>query len=299
MANMAEITGIIEKGVGGIYQVNTGSCVLECKARGSFRKERISPLPGDRVRISVEKQGLSVIEEILPRRNALYRPAAANIDALLIVMASDHPEPDMYLLDKLLVLAEIKGIRPIILINKTDLDDGRHLERVKSCYERIGYRVVGISATQEPEKSKAALARALSDCGTTVLTGQSGVGKSTVVNLILGQEHMLRGDLSSKIQKGKNTTRHAELVMTDAGHYIVDTPGFTNFVNEGVFRYELKDYYPEFRECSHNCRFSDCRHEAEPDCCVKERVQSGEIDRERYERYLDLTQSLKKSKWSE
>ena len=293
------VIGIIEKGVGGIYQVNTGDQVIECKARGSFRKEHISPIPGDKVKIAIEKQGLSVIDEILPRKNSIYRPQAANIDALLIVMASDHPTPDMYLLDKLLVLAEIKGIRPIILINKMDLDGGKHLAKVKACYERIGYRVVGISATAEPEKSRETLMNALSDCGTTVLTGQSGVGKSTVVNLILGQEHMLRGDLSAKIQKGKNTTRHAELVMTEAGHYIVDTPGFTNFVNEGVFRYELKNYYPEFEECSHLCKFSDCRHENEPECAVKARVESGEIDQERYQRYLELSQSLKKSKWSE
>ena len=294
-----EIIGIIEKGVGGIYHVNVGDRVIECKARGSFRKEHISPLPGDKVKVGIEKQGLSVIEEILPRHNSLYRPAAANIDALLIVMASDHPTPDMYLLDKLLVLAEIKEIRPIILINKIDLDGGKHLAKVKACYEKIGYRVVGISATADPEKSRATLMEALADCGTTVLTGQSGVGKSTIVNLILGQEHMLRGDLSAKIQKGKNTTRHAELVMTKEGHYIVDTPGFTNFVNEGVFRYELKNYYREFDACSHLCKFSDCRHENEPECAVKARVQSGELDAERYQRYLELSQSLKKSKWSE
>lgn len=294
-----EITGIIEKGVGGIYQVNISPEVLECKPRGSLRKDRITPLPGDRVRVTKAEQGLSVIEEVLPRKNSLYRPAAANIDALLIVMASTQPEPDMYLLDKLLVLAEIKGIRPIICINKTDLDGGEHLERVKACYEKIGYRVVGISATGDPERSRQELNQVLTDCGTTVLTGQSGVGKSTVVNLILGQEHMLRGTLSAKIQKGKNTTRHAELVMTPGGHYIVDTPGFTNFVNEGVFRYELKNYYPEFVECGDQCRFSDCRHEAEPDCAVKARVHSGEIDSSRYQRYLELTRSLKTSKWSE
>lgn len=292
-------TGIIEKGVGGIYRVNIGPQVLECKPRGSLRRERITPLPGDRVNVTRADQGLSVIEEVLPRKNSLYRPAAANIDAMLIVMASTRPEPDMYLLDKLLVLAEIKEIRPIICVNKTDLDGGEFLESIRACYEKIGYRVVGISATADPEGSRQELDNVLRDCGTAVLTGQSGVGKSTVVNILLGREHMLRGTLSAKIQKGKNTTRHAELVMTPGGHYIVDTPGFTNFVNEGVFRYELKNYYPEFAEWGDQCRFSDCRHEAEPDCAVKARVQSGEIDSSRYQRYLELSRSLKTSKWSE
>jgi ribosome biogenesis GTPase len=256
------------------------------------------PLPGDLVEISVDGNGCGVIDRIQPRRNSLYRPAAANIDAMLIVMAAASPDPDMYLLDKLLVLTEIKGIHPIICVNKTDIDGGR-AAAIRDCYSRIGYECIEVSAVGDPEGSRAAILDAVSRWQTVVLTGQSGVGKSTIVNLILGREQMLRGELSAKLQRGRNTTRHAELVKLECGTYAIDTPGFTSFVNEGIYRYELKDYYPEYRDCGGECRFADCRHESEPDCRVKELVESGELDRGRYERYLELSRSLKTNKWSD
>ena len=205
----------------------------------------------------------------------------------------------MYLLDKLLVLTEIKGIHPIICLNKTDIDTAGRAASIADTYGRIGYECIVVSAVGDPDGSRSRIIDAVSAWETVVLTGQSGVGKSTIVNLILGREQMLRGELSARLQRGRNTTRHAELVKLSCGTYAIDTPGFTSFANEGIYRYELKDYYPEFRQCADMCRFADCRHISEPDCRVKELVDSGVIDRERDDRYLALSASLKLNRWSE
>lgn len=284
--------GVILKGVGGFYYVKTSNGVYECKARGVFRKNGISPLPGDRVIIdSVSEQHMSGnIEEVLPRQSVLVRPPVANVDKIVLTIAAKSPEPDLLLLDKMLITVMSKNIDVLICVNKLDIDDNTIYRKVSESYGKAGFNVIGVCKDDPDSIDK--LMKEISG-HINVFSGQSGVGKSTITNHILKAEVMETGIVSSKIERGKQTTRHTQLLELDNGGYIVDTPGFSSFELEDIDEDKLMEYYPEFNDYLGNCRFMDCVHVNEPDCAVKNAVNSGFICKDRYDRYVELYLMLK------
>lgn len=283
------IKGRIIKGIGGFYYVKAADNIIyECKARGIFRKESIKPAIGDFVDISVDNQKGS-IEKIYPRTSYLVRPPVANIDILVIVVAATEPEPNILLIDKLLVNAENVSISPVILINKTDVKSGDELFEI---YKKAGYPVLLTSAKYEDVKEE--LLPYIKD-KTSAFAGLSGVGKSTILNLITDTT-LETGEISDKIKRGKHTTRHVELLELAEGGYVLDTPGFSSFELNRIKANELYKYFPEMRELVDMCRFSGCCHINEPDCIVKEKVKSGEIAESRYESYVELYNQQKNIK---
>jgi len=288
-------SGIIVKGIGGFYYVAVQNSIYECKARGIFRKNEITPLPGDRVRISVldeaKKQGN--IEEIFPRETVLVRPAVANVNQLVAVIAVKSPEPDLLLLDKLLVTAEKKGMKAVICINKIDLDTQDEHKRIINAYSATDYDLVLTSSKIDTGYDR--LKEVLKD-RISVLAGQSGVGKSTILNRLMNASIMKTGEVSEKLERGRHTTRHAELIMLDNGGHLLDTPGFSSFELADIKCEELQYYYPEFSSFIGNCKFTGCSHIAEPGCSVKAALEQGLIDRRRFERYTHLYVFLKQNK---
>lgn len=288
-------SGRILKGIGGFYYVKTENTLYECKARGIFRKEETVPLPGDVVNILVtdEAARTGIIEEILPRSSILERPSAANADLLAAVIASHSPDPDYLLLDKLLITAGIKNISAIIIINKIDLDTNLEHIKVIEAYGKASYKIIPMSSVTGEgfEVLKNELLNRI-----TVFAGQSGVGKSTILNRIMDSLVMDTGDVSRKIQRGKHTTRHAELLELSGGGYVIDTPGFSSFELSEIEPEELYLLYPEFKDIKGNCRFSQCAHISEPDCVVKSKLDRHEADIGRYSRYIQLYKLLKENK---
>lgn len=286
-------SGNILKGIGGFYYVLSGEETYECRARGVFRRNDIIPLPGDRVDFSIidiEKKKGS-LDAILPRYSQLTRPAVANVNQVITVLAAKSPPPDFLLLDKLLVTAAKENIKSVICLNKLDLDGDHEYARIVETYKDAGYgHVLTSTKTGEGLEELGEILKSR----ITVLAGQSGVGKSTLLNCIMNSLVMQTGALSSKIERGRHTTRHAELVPLDGGGFIVDTPGFSSFELEEIEYDELQQYYPEFARTTGGCRFSRCSHISEPECRVKEAVYSGVIDAGRYERYVELYGYLKK-----
>lgn len=288
--------GIILKGIGGFYEVlDNGdmSSVYTCKVRGVHRKEGgKSPLPGDRVTYDVlnknKKEGH--IDKILDRRNFFIRPPVSNIDQMAVVMSVSCPEPDLQLVDKLLITCQAKDIRPIIIINKADLDSGCIVDDLKSAYECTGFSVIVLNKINRDgyEILHEKLAGQI-----TAFAGQSGVGKSTILNTILDNWLMDTGDVSSRIQRGKHTTRHVQLFGLDRGGFILDTPGFSSFGISEVAYNNLESFYPEFSESTGRCRFKGCSHTNEPSCAVRSLLEDGKLDKGRYYRYTDLYKELK------
>lgn len=278
--------GIIIKGIGGFYYIKTDNGeIVECKARGVFRKKKITPMVGDRVEVSNGQ-----ILEILERTNFMIRPPVANIDVLLIVVAAKSPDPNLFLIDKLLVYAKSRGIDAVICINKTDLDKNEELVKT---YENAGYKVISVSAQTKENINE--LKKMLSG-KTTAFSGLSGVGKSSLLNLI-SNSAMETGDLSEKIMRGKHTTRHVELFEIEGGGYVFDTPGFSSLeLTEitDIDASELCEYFPEFSK--DECRFKTCIHVNEPDCQVKKMVDEGVISISRYENYKEMYNILKSRK---
>ncbi len=281
------MNGIIIKGIGGFYYVKAAdNNVYECKARGVFRKMGVTPMIGDRVAIDV-KNGKGSITEIEPRTVMLNRPPVANIDTFVLVAAAKDPEPNLFLIDKMLINAEINGLEPIICINKTDLTVREDLEKI---YEN--YTVISVSAEKHENIDKL---NGLIKNKVSAFSGLSGVGKSSLLNLITNQE-METGGISEKISRGRHTTRHVELLELKSGGFALDTPGFSSLEIEGIKAEELQDYFPEMEEAKHNCRFRGCSHINEPDCAVKELLASGKLAVSRYESYKELYNSLKQIK---
>ncbi|MCX7921875.1 MAG: ribosome small subunit-dependent GTPase A [Clostridia bacterium] len=292
--------GIIIKGIGGFYYVRADGEIYECKARGIFRKEELTPLPGDRVNISiVDLIGkVGSIDEILPRDNHLIRPAVANVNQIAVVVAVKSPQPDFALLDKLLIASETKGIDSFICVNKIDLDENDEYKKITEDYEKANYKVVALSSKNNTgfDQLKDILSNRI-----TVFAGQSGVGKSTILNHVMNAWVMQTGEVSERIERGKHTTRHAELVELDFGGFIVDTPGFSSFELSDIQHNELEIYYPEFEEYINKCRFTGCSHISEPDCSIKEALDNGLIGSGRYGRYVQFYSALKeanKNNWS-
>jgi ribosome biogenesis GTPase len=284
-------SGIILKGVGGFYYVSAVDQVYACKARGIFRKMGITPLPGDRVDFSIthidKKEGF--LEKIHERRTCLERPAVSNVSMLLAVVSVKDPEPDLELLDKLLVTAEKEGVSAIICVNKVDLDDDKLFKRIKGEYNLAKYTVIATSGLDGTGIGD--LKQALSN-NISVLAGQSGVGKSTLINAIVGSAVMDTGEVSRKAGRGKHTTRHAQLLEVKKGCYVVDTPGFSSFDLNDYDISTLQCYYPEFESLTLKCRFRGCIHICEPDCAVWDAAAKGLISPGRYKRYVELCRKL-------
>jgi len=288
--------GIILKGVGGFYDVleSGGDAIYTCKVRGIHRKEGgITPLAGDRVTFEIideaKKEGR--IDRILERRNYFIRPPVANIDQLAIVVSVASPSPDFMLMDKLLITCLSKNIEPLIIINKADLDTDNGIEKIKNAYKNTGFPILVLSKFF-PDRYEDLYKHLIGN--TTAFAGQSGVGKSTILNSVLKNWVMETGEVSERIQRGKHTTRHVQLFRLNDGGYILDTPGFSSFSVLEVGHQDLQKYYPEFNRKTEECRFKGCSHTGEPDCAVRELYNNGEIDEGRYYRYIELYKELKK-----
>ena len=285
--------GKIIKGIAGFYYVNVVEFgVYECKAKGIFRKEKQKPLVGDNVEIEVldEETMTGNITALLPRKNELIRPAVANVDQALVVFAVTRPSPHFNLLDRFLVMMERQDIPVVLCFNKEDIAEDEQVEKLRSVYEGCGYPCVFTSALEERNIEKI---KELLKGKTTVIAGPSGVGKSSLINILNPDAKMETGDISSKIERGKHTTRHSELFTIAQDSYIMDTPGFSSLYVHDFEKEELKYYFPEFDPYEGTCRFLGCDHVHEPDCAVKAAVEAGEIHEIRYKDYLEMYEELK------
>ncbi len=286
--------GKIIKGISGFYYVYTAEhgIIYECHAKGIFRKKQIKPLIGDDAEIEVidEKNAIGNITDILPRKNKLLRPAVANVDQAVIIFAVRYPDPSFNLLDRFLIRMERQGLPCIICFNKEDIAERAQLDILKEAYGTCGYRVIYLSARSGEGFSE--LERVL-DGKTSTVAGPSGVGKSSVINRLCPEANMETGEISRKIKRGKNTTRHSEIFALGMDTYIIDTPGFTSLDITDIKKEELVSYYPEFADHASECRFRGCAHISEPDCAVKEAVEAGSISRVRYDNYRELYDELK------
>lgn len=282
--------GIIIKALSGFYYVSSGDEIYECKARGNFRKNGVSPLVGDSVVFERTSDKTGIVDKVLPRKNCLVRPPVANIDKLFIVSSYSSPHPNTYLIDKMTVIAEYNNIKPIIVFNKCDMGD---FGEFKSIYEKSGFKTYVVSAEEgigikelENEMQNSVSA----------FTGNSGVGKSSILNHILGENLIATGEVSDKLGRGRHTTRHTELYKLKNGGFIADTPGFSSLELDFT-DYELKEKlqycFSEFEDFLGVCRFSSCSHTKESGCAVIEAVENGKIQKTRHESYVELFDELK------
>lgn len=289
--------GKIIKGIAGFYDVAVEGTIYRCRAKGIFRNQKVKPLVGDWVEIEIldEKDREGNLTEILPRMNELIRPAVANVDQAIVVFAAKNPKPNYNLLDRFLMTMEKQGIPVIVCFNKKDLAKEKELAQLESIYEQCGHQVVFISAK---EGNGIHEIRDLIRGKTTVLAGPSGVGKSSLMNQLNPDANMEVGAVSRKIQRGRHTTRHSELIMIERGTFVLDTPGFSSLFIDRFEEDEVKDYFQEFAPYESQCRFQGCSHTHEPDCGVKKALEEGSISRIRYENYVNIYQELKeKRKW--
>lgn len=290
------LEGIIIKGIGGFYYIDTDKGVYECRARGIFRKDKITPLVGDHVKMSIvdEENKKGVLEEIEKRDTELVRPPIANVNKAIIVFAIKNPNPNLSLLDRFIVLAERECLEIVIVLTKSDLATDEELEKLKNIYEVSGYKVIPVSNNKELniDKVKEELKGNI-----VVFAGPSGVGKSTLLNNIDSKFQLQTGEVSDKIKRGKHTTRHAELLKLECGGMVADTPGFSSLTLDDIEENELKDYFIEFENFSDECKFGGrCMHENEPSCGVKNAVEKNKISKERYESYLQLLNEKRQGK---
>lgn len=289
------VSGLIIKGIGGFYYIRVQDKVFECKARGKFRNNNKIPLPGDKVEISIldENKRIGSIEKILERTSLVVRPCVANVDTIIIVVSTNSPEPDYLLLDKLLVYAESMSIKPVICVNKTDLDYDNVLIKIKEIYVNTGYEIIGTSCFTNTGCAK--LKKAIGK-GIAIFSGISGSGKSTLINNIMESVVMETGALSKKLSRGKHTTRHAELIELDTGGFIADTPGFSSFKLDKIKADEIELFFPEFKKYLNCCKYTGCHHISEPECKIKEALENNKISQERYNRYVEFFEMLKDRK---
>lgn len=288
--------GKIIRGIAGFYYVHTGaSGIYTCKAKGVFRKLQVKPLVGDDVEMSVldERTKEGNVDKILPRKNTLIRPAVANIDQALVIFALQRPEPNLNLLDRFLIMMGQQKLSAIICFNKTDIVSLEEQEELKNIYESAGCQVVFTSAK---DCSGIEQLKDLLRGKTTTVAGPSGVGKSSLVNLLQPKIRMETGEVSKKIERGRHTTRHSELIRIEENTYIMDTPGFSSLGLFALEKEELRHYYPEFAKCEGTCRFLGCVHVHEPDCSVKAALEEGNISKVRYQNYCMLYEELKEKR---
>ena len=284
------INGIIIKGIGGFYYVEAADgIVYECKARGVFRKEKITPLAGDRVEITVESNNKNSIDKILERRNFFKRPPIANIDTLVIVSSVCDPRPNLLIIDRLTAVASYKNVEPIIVFTKDDLQSANEFVKI---YTNAGFKTFAVSneTGEGIEKVKSII-----DGGITVFTGNSGVGKSSLINRMYPDFCLETGEISRKLGRGRHTTRHVELFKVGSG-YIADTPGFSSLdfeTNDLIKKDELAFCFPDFTDYIGSCRFSTCAHVNDTGCSLVEAVKNGDVERTRHESYVTMYNEVK------
>lgn len=279
--------GIIIKGIGGFYYIKTEDGVIECKARGKFRYTDVTPMVGDKVDIQIEK-GKGVIEKIFPRDSELIRPQVANVTQAFVVFAIKNPDLNFELLNKFLIQCEHNNIVPMVCLNKIDLSSETEIKEISDMLSGTGYQILLINAKTGANTDR--LKEMLED-NITVLCGPSGVGKSTLLNKLLGEEYMKTGNISEKIGRGKHTTRHSELIEVNNG-LVVDTPGFSTLEINYIEKDDLRNYFPEFYDYNDKCKFRGCLHYKEPGCKVIEAVEQGKINKARYEFYIKYLQEI-------
>ena len=289
--------GIIIGNISNTYKIKTESQEYEAYARGKFKNEEITPLVGDKVEIEItdENKKIAVIEKILPRKNEIKRPKMANIDQIIFIISTKNPKPDLLMLDKQLAYVEKLKIEPIILINKIDLQDT--YKTIQELYTQIGYKVIVTSAKQEIGINE--VKQTLKD-KISVFSGNSGVGKSSIINAIFGGNKTQEGEISHKNKKGKNTTTDTKLYELDKNTYIADTPGFSTFDLTELESGDLDKYFIEFIPYIEECEYIGCNHLKEQECGIKKATSENKIPKERYERYCKIYQSLKEKearKW--
>lgn len=288
------IDGIILKGIGGFYYVEAANTIYECKARGIFRKKNNSPVAGDNVKISIPDEGFPAIEEIYPRRNSLRRPPLANIDTLVIVCSTVNPTPNTIVIDKMTAAAVDNNIEPVIVISKSDLKSGTELADI---YRKSGFRVFEYSSN---DKDSALKIRPIFKDKITAFAGNSGVGKSTLLNTLYPQLSIDTGEISEKLGRGRHTTRTVELYKLDGG-YIADTPGFSTVDIERFNMIEkdnIQFCFPEFKDYLTKCKFTSCSHTCEKGCCIIDAVNNGIIPESRHKSYVAMYNEVKDiKKW--
>lgn len=301
--------GLIIENISNLYKIKTKNGIYEANARGKFKKEEIIPVVGDKVEIQIldEENKKAVIEKIEQRKTYIKRPKMSNITQLILVVSSKNPKPDLLLLDKQLAFAEYLGIKPIIVLNKTDLDKKKEFEHIREVYQNIGYTVIETIAKELSETIKDTnninfnnvnkngvheLEKTLNG-NINAFSGNSGVGKSTLINAIFKDTITQEGEISQRNKKGKNTTTSTKLYEIDNKTYIADTPGFSTFdISEIEYR-ELDKYFKEFKPLIEKCEFVGCTHIKEENCGIKQALQQGKIDSGRYERFCKIYEELK------
>lgn len=300
--------GIIVENISNLYRVkvieesNVKDKVYEANARGKFKKDDITPVVGDFVECGVvkedkEKDRVS-IDKILDRNVYIKRPKLANISKIVLVVSSRHPKPDLLMLDKQLAFAEFLGIEALIVLNKIDLDKEKSFKGIKRVYEKVGYKVLETEAKVGKGIDK--LRKELLG-NTNAFSGNSGVGKSTLINAIFGEDITQEGEISKKSRRGKNTTTSTKLYEIDEGTYIADTPGFSTFDISEIESKDLASYFKEFKQYIPDCEFVGCTHIKEKNCGIKNAIKEGKIEQERYDRFCKIYQELKqkeeRKKW--
>lgn len=283
--------GTIVKGIAGFYYIKTDEGIIECKARGKFRHDELTPMVGDIVEITVKNEK-GVIDKIHERSNKLIRPAVSNVTQALVVFALKNPEINEDLLNKFLITCEFNNLKVVVCFNKLDLASNEETNEIVDMIKSTGYEVLFIKAKegygidQIKEKLKNNI---------TVFCGPSGVGKSTILNTIAGRELMETGEISERLRRGKHTTRHSELIDVGDG-FVVDTPGFSSMDIDFISKEELENCFPEFQEYIGNCKFTGCVHYKEPNCAIKNAVENSEINVKRYEFYVKILEEIKNRK---
>ena len=279
-----EQTGRIVRSISGFYDVVLPTGTVTCKARGILRKEGMTPLTGDMVRVTVQR-GKGMIQQVLPRKNSFIRPAVANVDALLIFAANVNPVTEPFLIDRVTAIAGNKGVESILCVNKTDLDEA---EELCGIYSRAGFRVIATSA--QTGAGIGELRQALQG-KLTAFTGNSGVGKSSILNRLCPELRLPTGEVSEKLGRGRHTTRHVELFSLDHETFVMDTPGFSSFDTDQmdvILKENLQYAFPDFGPWLGRCQFHDCSHRREPGCAVRAAAEEGRIEPSRYDSYLRL-----------
>lgn len=285
------MTGRIIKAIAGFYYVALEDGVIECKARGNFRRQGITPLVGDFAEITLTDNLHGIVEKIIERKNSLSRPSIANIDKLFIVSSYSTPSPDLLMIDRLTAMCCYHNIEPIIVFNKSDMGD---FSEYVSLYKKSGFKCFSVSAlTGEGIEN---ISNELVDCA-SAFSGNSGVGKSSLLNALFGDELNLKtGEVSDKLGRGRHTTRHTELYRHKLGGFVADTPGFSSVESDNTnydFKERLAECFPDFEGFTDNCKFTTCTHTCEKGCGVLEAVKSGEIPKSRHDSYVALFEELK------
>ena len=315
--------GLIIENIANLYKIenrenhksnkNSPKEIYEAYARGRFKKEEITPVVGDFVEFQItdEENKKAVITEILERKVYIKRPKMANITQLILVVSSKDPKPDLLMLDKQLAFAEFLDVKVCIVLNKIDLDDEKEFKNIKEIYTKIGYKVIETQANKKDalikisknnltESSIEELIKILKG-NINVLAGNSGVGKSTLINAIFNKELTLEGEISSRNKRGKNTTTSTRLYEIEENTYIADTPGFSTFSIEEIESNRLAEYFKEFKNEIQNCEFVGCTHIKEEYCGIKQAIKEGKISQDRYDRFCKIYEELKqkeeRKKW--